>query len=134
MAIVVHGVTPLVEVFDVRKAVAFYREVLGFEVVHAYEPEGHLYWAMLKLGGATVMLNARYEDDERPAAPDLARVKGHDDTVLYFDCADVEAAFAHLKAKGVKAEPPTVTHYGMKQVMIQDPDGFRLCFQQTAAN
>jgi hypothetical protein len=35
----------------------------------SYEPDGHLYWALLKLGGTLLMLNAKYEDEERPAQP-----------------------------------------------------------------
>jgi glyoxylase I family protein len=73
MAIHVAGVTPLLEVFDMRRSVAFYRDVLGFDVVQEWAPDGNLYWAMLKLGAAVLMLNARYEVAAQPAEPDAAR-------------------------------------------------------------
>src|SRR4051794_36689393 len=60
MSIKATAVTALFQVFDMRKSVAFYCDVLGFELVHKHEPEGHLHWAMLKLDGAVVMLNSKY--------------------------------------------------------------------------
>lgn len=122
------AVVPLFEVFDMRKSVAFYCEVLGFTLVDKHEPDGHLYWAMLKLGGATIMLNAKYEFHRQPRTPDPA--PAHDDVTLYFSCPDVDAAYAFVRSKGVNVEPPVVMHYGMKQWTIRDPDGFDLCFQQ----
>lgn len=122
------SVTPLFQVFDMRKSVAFYRDVLGFEVLHTHEPDGHLYWAMLKLGSAVIMLNAKYEDHLRPPTPD--KTPDHDDITLYFACPDVDAAYEHVIAKGVKVRPPETVHYGMKQLTIRDLDGFDLCFQQ----
>lgn len=130
MAITTMGVTTLFEVFDMHRSVAFYCDVLGFEVTQKWEPDGQLGWVMLKLGGARLMLNACYEDNERPAAPEGHRVAGHADTELYFECADVEEAYMHLLANGISAQKPQITHYRTKQVWVTDPDGFRLCFQQ----
>src|SRR3954471_19226033 len=123
MSIRARSVTPLLEVFDMRRSVAFYRDVLGFEVVQQSAPDGHLYWAMLKLGGAVVMLNARYEAHAQPAAPDAVRAAGHADTELFFDCRDVDEAFRHLRAAGVAVSEPQTTAYGMRTVWVADPDG-----------
>jgi len=38
------------------------------------------------------MLNAKYEDEERPAQP--PPTLGHDDVTLYVDCTDVDEAYA----------------------------------------
>lgn len=132
MPLTVHSVTPLLEVFDMARSVAFYRDVLGFEVVQQWAPDGHLYWAMLRLGGATIMLNARHEEPLRPAAPDPAREAGHADTELFLACSDVDGVRAELLARGLPLDPPYTTHYGMRQLWLTDPDGFRLCFQQPA--
>lgn len=132
VGIEVHSVTPLLEVFDIRASLAFYQDILGFDVVHSHEPDGHLYWVMLKLGGAVIMLNARYEDHRRPPQEDKARDAGHADTELFFDCADVDAVYMHLKQKGCAVKVPQTAFYGMKQVWVTDPDGFRICFQQAA--
>ncbi len=130
MALTATGLQPLLQVYDMRKSVAFYRDVLGFEVLQTWEPEGHLHWAMLKLGGAVVMLNAKYEDDQRPPAQESS--PDHADTTLYFACPNVDEAYAHLRAKRCDVEEPEIMFYGMKQLHVRDPDGFALCFQQPA--
>jgi uncharacterized glyoxalase superfamily protein PhnB len=131
MPIQSHRATPLFQVFDMRRSVAWYRDMLGFEVVQSHEPDGHLYWAMLRLGDATLMLNAQYEDEDRPAQ-EPPSLPGHHDVTLYFDCPDVDAAHKHLEAKDVKSSGPKVTYYKMKQLTVTDPDGYQLCFQQPA--
>jgi glyoxylase I family protein len=95
MAIEIRGMAPLLQVFDMPTAIAFYRDVLGFEVVSTSKPRGeHFDWALLKLNGVELMLNTAYEDDARPPVPDPARIAAHDDTAIYFGCPDVDAAYA----------------------------------------
>ncbi|GIL39629.1 VOC family protein [Roseiterribacter gracilis] len=133
MAIDVRGVAPLLQVFDMPRAIAFYRDRLGFELVNASAPGDECNWCMLRLGGAWLMLNTAYDpDDERPASPDPARQAAHRDTGLFFECPDVDAAFAHLRAQGIDVAPPKIAPYGMKQLYVVDPDGFELCFQHHA--
>jgi catechol 2,3-dioxygenase-like lactoylglutathione lyase family enzyme len=132
MAVDVRGLAPLLEVFDMPASIHFYRDVLGFEVVSTSGPGDGCGWALLRLNGVELMLNTAYEDDERPAAPDPARVAGHADTALFFGCADVDGAYRHLRAQGFDVKEPTIQHYGMKQLYVRDPDGFSLCFQWPA--
>jgi len=129
MRIHVRELTPLIEVFDMPTSVAFYRDALGFEVIAQSGPGDDFNWGLLRLGDATLMLNTAYEADERPPTPDPDRIAGHGDTTLFFDCADLDEAYRHLHAKGLAVEEPVVRHYGMKQLAVTDPDGFRLCFQ-----
>jgi glyoxylase I family protein len=132
VAIDVRGMAPLVQVFDMTASIAFYCGVLGFEVKGTSRPGPKFDWALLSLNGVEVMLNTAYEEDSRPPAPDPARVAAHEDTCLYFGCPDVDAAYEHLRARGLKVEPPKVAPYGMKQVYVSDPDGYLLCFQWAA--
>jgi glyoxylase I family protein len=83
MGLEIRDVTTLLEVFDMPRSIAFYRDTLGFEV------EGK----------------------------------------LFFACPDPEAAYRHLLGRGVAIDEPRVSQYGMKQLWLTDPDGFRLCFQ-----
>jgi glyoxylase I family protein len=137
MAIAIEGATPLFCVYDVPTSVAFYRDVLGFEVVHASQPftdaKDDYGWAMLRLNGVELMLNNAYENNIRPPQPDRNRASGHRDTTLYFMCRDVEGAHAYLRARGISATEPKVAYYGMKQTYLNDPDGYSLCFQWPAA-
>jgi catechol 2,3-dioxygenase-like lactoylglutathione lyase family enzyme len=45
----------------------------------------------------------------------------------------VDAAYAHLRARGLEVQAPVVRDYGMKQVYVTDPDGYNICFQWPAA-
>src|SRR5271157_71799 len=100
MPIDVRGLAPLLQVFDMPTAVHFYRDILGFELVSTSRPGEHFDWALLSLNGTELMLNTAYESDQRPSAPDPARVAAHDDTALYFGCEDLDAAYRHLCANG----------------------------------
>lgn len=136
MALQVQGLTPLIQVFDMPRSVAFYHDVLGFTVVETSRPrEGQaddFDWCLLRLNGIALMLNTAYEHGARPAAPDPVRTAAHDDTALFFGCRDLDAAYAHLRARGVDAKPPAVAPYGMRQLWLKDPDGYVICFQWPA--
>jgi glyoxylase I family protein len=131
-------VCPLLQVFDMPTSLAFYRDVLGFEIVEAAPPAEQVDpdkfdWVWLRRDRANLMLNTANDPDAvRPPAPDPTRVAAHDDTALFIGCPDVDGAYDHLRARGVAVDAPKVAPYGMKQLYLKDPDGFTLCFQWTA--
>jgi len=116
---------PLLQVFDMRASLQFYCDVLGFEVV---DKTDHDWWAMIRLGDATLMLNTAYEDGERPPSAAPERVRGHQDVSLYFEFLDLEGLHEHLRRKGCEVQPPARTSYGLMQMSVRDPDGYELCF------
>ena len=132
MALKIEGVCPLLEVFDMPKAIAFYRDLLGFEIVATSRPGNDFDWALLRLNDAELMLNTAYERHERPATPDPSRVAAHGDTALFFGCRDLDAAYTHLRTLGLDVKEPVIRDYGMKQMSLKDPDGYALCFQWRA--
>jgi glyoxylase I family protein len=132
MALVLEGSTTLIQVFDMPRSLAFYRDGLGFQVVAQSQPGDDFDWGLLRLGEAELMLNTAYERDARPAAPDPARVAAHGDTQLFLGCRDLDGAFAELRAKGIQVREPSVTSYGMRQLWLSDPDGYALCLQWRA--
>lgn len=130
MKLELRGTVTLIEVFDVNHSIKFYREMLGFEVLHTAGPADRLGWAFLRSGKVELMLNSMYDpDDQRPPAPDPARVAAHRDTTFYIDCPDVNRAYEFLRAKGVRLDPPCDTPYGMRQLPFSDPDGYGVCLQ-----
>lgn len=125
------GMAPLLQVFDMPRAVEFYRDLLGF-VLESRSKGGEgddFDWCLLRKDGVTIMLNTAYETPGRPAKPDAGRVAAHDDTCLYFAVRDLEGAYRHLKTHGLNLKPPKVARYGMKQLHFKDPDGYQLCFR-----
>ena len=130
MGIDVRGVCTLLQVFDMPASVRFYRDLLGFEIIHTSPRSGDEFdWGYLRLGGAQIMLNTAYEQHNRPNARDGRRSAAHEDTCLYFDCPDVDSTYRDLKSRGADVAPPKIAPYGMKQVYLSDPDGYSLCFQ-----
>jgi catechol 2,3-dioxygenase-like lactoylglutathione lyase family enzyme len=130
VGIAVSGLCPLLQVFDMPTSLHFYRDLLGFAEVAKSGQGDDVGWAWLRHGDACLILNTAYDDGERPATPDPARVAAHKDTILYFGCEDPDGACEYLVAQGVRAERPTVAPYGMKQLYATDPDGYGLCFQR----
>jgi glyoxylase I family protein len=129
------GLTPLICIFDMPKALAFYRDVLGFEVVLASPvvktPEGQFsHWMWLRLGAAELMLNTQYDTGERPEHPVATRLLAHGDTCFYIGCSDIDTAYERLSLRGLKADPPKVAPYGLKNFSVKDPDGYGVVFQE----
>jgi glyoxylase I family protein len=130
------GLAPLLQVFDMPTSIAFYRDVLGFEIVAtspARSPDD-FDWVLLRLDGIELMLNTAYEADQRPPAPDAIRIAAHRDTALFFGCRDLDSAYAYLRTQGIDLEKPKVATYGMKQLWLADPDGYVICLQWQAAS
>ena len=129
MPVHVNEMTPLIQVFNMPRALGFYRDILGFQVVAKSGDGDELSWVCLRLNSVDLMLNDQYEPGHEPAAPPPERIRWHKDTCLYFSCPDPDAAYEFLKSKGVDLKPPKVAPYGMKQLYLRDPDGYGLCFQ-----
>ncbi len=76
------------------------------------------------------MLNTAYEfDEERPAVEEAGRLRGYGDCCLYLGCPDVDAAYAELRGKGIAVKQPQVAPYGMMQMYLRDPVGYRRYIQ-----
>ena len=138
MPIKLKTAVPMFLVHDVPASLAFYRGLLGFEVIASSAPfttaPDDFGWCMLRLGGTTLMLNNMFENNVRPSdSHDAAREKAHADTTLYCEALDLPAVEAHLQAKSISFEGPTTTWYGARQITLRDPDGYILCFQVAAS-
>jgi catechol 2,3-dioxygenase-like lactoylglutathione lyase family enzyme len=130
MALTIGGLCPLLQVFDMPKSIAFYRDVLGFTIASPVPDNLQCDWVLLELNGSELMLNTAYEAGERPSAPDAARLGAHRDVALFFDCPDLDAAQEHFRVCGLELVAPVVREYGMKQLSLLDPDGYEICLQQ----
>ena len=123
----------MLSVFDVPMSLKFYCDELGFKISSTDRKAAPRFdWVMLRLNNSELMLNTAYEEDQRPASPDPARIAAHQDTVIYIGCPDVDGAYAHLRSMGINVKEPKVARYGMKQLYVTDPDGYLLCFQWRA--
>jgi glyoxylase I family protein len=128
MSIDLQGICPLLMVFDMPESLAFYRDILGFEVISDSGKGDESGWVWLRLNDSELMLNTQYDEGERPAERDEIRDKNHGDTIIYFGCPNVDKAYKTLIDKGLQVSPPEITGYGFNSITFNDPDGYAICF------
>jgi len=131
MNLELNGFAPLLTVFDMPASVAFYRDILGFEVVEtSKDRDGDDFgWGLLRRDGIEIMLNTAYDKSRRPPAQDPSRFAVHKDAALFFGCRDLDGAYAYFRSRAIDAEPPFTQSYGMRQLYVLDPDGYNICLQ-----
>lgn len=88
-----------INVHDPDRAVAFYRDILGLQLLFR---AGHL--AFFDCGGIRLMLSP-------PEKPEF----DHPSSILYFKVDDIHDAYAHLQARDVKTE-------GVPNLVAKMPD------------
>lgn len=121
-----HELTPLLIVAEMSQSLTFYRDQLGFQIAQDWSPDGRPAWCRLERDGVSLMLQQACDED----GPAAGRGRG---VVFYFLCADASAEHERLQALGVNVAPPEVAFYGMNQLVLTDPDGYELCFQNSVA-
>lgn len=103
-------------VHDVLKAVAHYRDVLGFKVRFTYGDP--VFYGGVERGDVTIHFQAAHETQRRPGQG----------AVNVF-VTEVDALHDELKSSGAMIlQPPGDRPYGMRDFDVDDPDGNRLTF------
>ena len=134
--------TPVLMVDDVGRAVAFYRDVLGFafvvgvlegsqESVTQWPAPGPLAFALVESGLARLMFETRAA--MAADLPRFAEPKIGGSVVLYLDCTDLDGLYARLSERAPFLKAPHTTFYGTRECGIQDPNGYVLTFAERAA-
>jgi uncharacterized glyoxalase superfamily protein PhnB len=131
---------------DVKRSIAFYRDTLGFSLEHSWPDDEKPMWASMILDGQSVMIGA--------ALPPEALAKMHCNSEetewvklqwqelsenrpgvgiqVYLQVKDVDAHYKHVTAKGAKTyRSPKDQFYGIRDYLLEDPDGYRLMFYKT---
>ena len=128
MAVEMRKITANLMVGDVDASVAFYRDLLGFEVAMSVPEEGQLDWAMMVNGGAEIMFQSKssFSDD----FPPLAERPIGASIILYIDVVNVKALYEKVAGKAKLLVDLHETFYGATEFAIEDPDGYVLAFAQ----
>ena len=128
-------------VANVQESVAFYRDVLGFEVIARVpvegevlgsgEPDQDLVFASLKRGTGELMLQSAesfsaeapgVEPDNKPSAT----------ASIYLRVDNLAELQDNLGDSITK--PPKISWYGMNEIWALDPDGYLLTIGERMAN
>ena len=121
----------MLNVADIDASLEYYRDTLGFEVVSDPAAVKDWRWATIRSGKTELMLSESRHGADPPAIGDP-----HQDTdwpvIFYFYPDDVVALYAHVIACGLEPTALAVTHYGMREFSLTDPDGHVLSFGQDA--
>jgi catechol 2,3-dioxygenase-like lactoylglutathione lyase family enzyme len=122
----------ILAVADVERSLAFYRDLIGFEVEATYDDPPY---ATLALAGTRLSLAEQgHPAEDRPGvtmtAPDDPSKA---DVVLVVEVADAGGVYAELEGKGARFlaepfEPP----WGGCRFFCVDPDGYLVEIEQPA--
>jgi len=135
------------QVAHLDRSVAFYRDLLGFEILFAWNPqaayvrelvgypEADIHAAILRLPGSELVLELlEYRNVER--SPVDTRTANPGTAHIAFFVDDLEPIYADLRARGVPSVSAPVTptigpNEGGRAVYLIDPDGIRVELIQT---
>jgi uncharacterized glyoxalase superfamily protein PhnB len=117
------ALTASITVADIQKSMAWYRDILGFEVQQQYEREGAVRAVALQAGDVRIMLN---QDD---GAKGLDRKKGEGMSLQFITNGRVDDVAARVRASGATIDvEPADMPWGVRMLRLRDPDGFKLVF------
>jgi uncharacterized glyoxalase superfamily protein PhnB len=117
-------VKPALTVSDIRRSLAFYKDVLGFTVKDRWEEGGALTGVEVVAGNLTLMLS---QDDFKKGRD---RVKGLGQRLWCLTAQDVDALASQIRARGATIDEGPTSEWGMRFFTVTDPDGFRLTIAQ----
>src|SRR5437016_5745659 len=114
------ALTPMLAVRDLRRAVDFYKNALGFTVRSMMDgPQGPIH-AELRLRDTTLMLSPESREQHNLSAATI----GNTPTTLYVLVDDVDSVFASAVAAGAKVSMPVMDMFwGDRCGQVTDLDG-----------
>ena len=119
------GIAPQFLVDNLDRAIAYYRDKLGFELDFDYES----FYASVTRDGFAIHLKH---------APKLAGDKEHrkqnEHLDAYISVSGIRALFSELEMRGARIIKPLEERpWGCLDFYVEDPDGYILCFSEQRA-
>jgi uncharacterized glyoxalase superfamily protein PhnB len=109
-------------VADVRRSLAWYRDVLGFSLDREHERDGKLIAISLRAGEVRILLT------QEDGAKGVDRVKGQGFSLQITTAQDIDAIASNAKRAGAALDSEPADAWGVRVFRLRDPDGFRLVF------
>ena len=119
------GIAPQFLVDDLDRAIAYYRERLGFELDFKYES----FYAGVSRDGFAIHLKLSAK-----LAADRAHRKQNEHLDAYVAVSGVRSLFSELQTRGAEVIKPLEERpWGCLDFYVEDPDGYILCFSELTA-
>jgi catechol 2,3-dioxygenase-like lactoylglutathione lyase family enzyme len=121
----VTGIAPQLLVDDLDRAIAYYRDKLGFELDFQYES----FYASVTRDGFAIHLKQ---------APKLAAEREHrkenEHLDAYISVSGIRGLFSELEKSGARVTKPLEERpWACLDFYVEDPDGYILCFSEPTA-
>ena len=121
----VPGIAPQFLVDDLDRAIAYYRDKLGFELDFKYQS----FYASVSRDGFSIHL----KEAPRLAAEREFR-KQHEHLDAYISVAGIRDLFSELERRGAQVTRPLEQRpWACLDFYVEDPDGYILCFSEQNA-
>ena len=123
---------PMLDVNDMARTIRFWTDALGFTVTAEMsyaegQPPG---WCNLSRDGVSIMFSwePEHTHDDGSTHQSEAALAG----ALYFNTDDVDGLYQELHTKPAigEIERPTDRPHGMRELVVEDPNGFLVIFGQ----
>ena len=134
MTLTISGITPLFIVANVPAALAFYRDMLGFEVIFRGPTPEDEFFGIVRRDGAMIMFKALgVICDGKEVLVDPVPNYGREPAFswdAYLDVPDPDALAAEFASRGVLFSVPLTDRGddGVRGFVIKDIDGYGLFF------
>ena len=117
--------SPSFTVNDLDRSVSWYRDVLGFGVEETWKDDGKVVGVSLRAGDVSFMIG---QDDWKKGRD---RKKGEGFRIFCTTRKNVDDIARRIKAKGGQLDQePQDQPWGMRDIAVTDPDGFRITIAQ----
>jgi catechol 2,3-dioxygenase-like lactoylglutathione lyase family enzyme len=118
----INGIAPQFLVDDLDRAIAYYRDKLGFEVDFVYES----FYASVTRDGFAIHLKC---------APEMAGYREHrkqnEHLDAYISVSGIRELFSELETRGARVTKPLEERpWACLDFYVEDPDGNVLCFSE----
>ncbi len=115
---------------DMERTIAFYRDVLGFELRDAQPAGGPYAWAALRCGQVELMLQLRSSFLVEREWDFFQGVPLGGTFILYIEMEGVDTFYERIKDQVDTVFPPADQPYGMREFTMRDCNGYALAFGQ----
>jgi uncharacterized glyoxalase superfamily protein PhnB len=113
--------SPSFTVNDLQKSLAWYRDVVGFDVEETWKDAGKVVGVSLKAGDVSFMIG---QDDWKKGRD---RKKGEGFRMFCMTKKNVDALAERITIKGGKLDHgPQDQSWGVRDISLTDPDGFKI--------